>query len=221
VLAAIIWVMDTLIGGVIAGVIVRLSLLPFPTGPKVLGIPVSIGAGVGLFGYFHDRLTGRVAVPIRSWILSDTPLKDLSDGLVVVAARLAGGHRSHAADEWRAHLAGAPEDGLVVTGWTRVRDAAGFVLAAARYRLHDLTAPAWRPVEWLLSSSRRTHTFIAVAVGSQALIIVGHDGLYALVTDALDPCAVMGGGMFILARWLRRLRGIELTAARSDESADE
>jgi hypothetical protein len=77
----------------------------------------------------------------------------------------------------------------------------------------------WRPVDWLLSASSRTNASIAAVVGTQTIYIVGDGGLSALVTDVWEPCGISGAALFALARWLRRLRGIEL-AAREHEGAD-
>ncbi|MDQ1049134.1 hypothetical protein QFZ76_007370 [Streptomyces sp. V4I2] len=77
-------------------------------------------------------------------------------------------------------------------------------------RLHDLAAPLWHPVDWLLSKDSRTNGFIATVVGAQAIYIVDDGGLPALVTEIWEPCGILGAGLYVLARWLRRVRGIEL-----------
>ncbi|MEU8717768.1 hypothetical protein [Streptomyces sp. NPDC048663] len=58
----------------------------------------------------------------------------------------------------------------------------------------------------------RTNAFIATAVGSQAIFIVGDDGLAALLTQVWEPCGIAGASLFALARRLRRVRGIEVAA---------
>ncbi|MGE6733023.1 hypothetical protein ACQKIP_19380, partial [Streptomyces sp. NPDC059900] len=68
---------------------------------------------------------------------------------------------------------------------------------------------------------QRTNTLIALVVGAQAVYIVGDDGLAALVTEIWEPCGILGGAMYVLARWLRRVRGIELTAVRSEPPPGE
>ena len=125
------------------------------------------------------------------------------------AARLAGEHRSML-EAWRDVLAGDPDCGIVLTPRQQRRYAAGFVLAAVRFRLHDLGRPLWRPVDWLLSRDSRTNGFIATVVGAQAIYIVDDGGLPALVTEIWEPCGILGAGLYVLARWLRRVRGIEL-----------
>ncbi|MER5912302.1 hypothetical protein ABT124_17860 [Streptomyces sp. NPDC001982] len=98
--------------------------------------------------------------------------------------------------------------------------AVGFLLAAVRMRSHDVVRPAWRPVDWLLHVQSRTNSFITAVVGAQAIYIVGDGGLGALVTEVWEPCGAAGGSLFLLARWLRRVRGIEL-ATPEREAADE
>ncbi|MFD7291818.1 hypothetical protein ACFV9W_00895 [Streptomyces sp. NPDC059897] len=88
-------------------------------------------------------------------------------------------------------------------------------------RLSDMGAPFWTPVDWLLRAERRTNTLIALVVGAQAVYIVGDGGLAALVTEIWEPCAILGGALYVLARWLRRVRGIELATVRSEPPPDE
>ncbi|MEU9570232.1 hypothetical protein AB0D62_10120 [Streptomyces massasporeus] len=96
----------------------------------------------------------------------------------------------------------------------------GFLLAASRMRLRNIVRPAWRPVDWVLCTDSRTNAFIAGVVGAQVIYIVGDGGLSALVTDVWEPCGIAGASLFVLARWLRRVRGVELAASEGDR-ADE
>ncbi|MER5212993.1 hypothetical protein ABT063_21055 [Streptomyces sp. NPDC002838] len=59
----------------------------------------------------------------------------------------------------------------------------------------------------------RTNGFIAAVVGTQAVYIVDDGGIPALVTEIWEPCGILGAGLYVLARWLRRVRGIELAPA--------
>lgn len=127
------------------------------------------------------------------------------------AASLAGERRNMLA-AWCDHLAGDPDHGIVLTPRQQRRYAAGFALAAIRFRLHDCVQPLWHPIDWLLSKDSRTNGCIASIVGVQAIYIVGHGGIPALVTEVWEPCGALGAGLYILARWLRRVRGIELAA---------
>ncbi|MYS36194.1 hypothetical protein GT025_18945 [Streptomyces sp. SID4920] len=136
------------------------------------------------------------------------------------AALLAGRRRSHLYREWVALLAGSPEYGVTFSSGRQFVLALGFLCAALRMRMNDLARLLWRPVDWLLSTSSRTNAFIAAVVGMQAIYIVRHDGLTALVTEVWHPCALAGAALFALAHWLRRVRGID-PATTDKKGADE
>ncbi|MFJ4821086.1 hypothetical protein [Streptomyces sp. NPDC088801] len=133
-------------------------------------------------------------------------------GVTRLAAWVAGGRRD-LCPVWLADLAGDPEAGITLSAGDRRRLAAGFVVAAARMRLHDMFGWAWTPLDWLLSKDSRTNGFIATVVGAQAIYIVDDGGIPALVTEIWEPCGILGAGLYVLARWLRRVRGIELATA--------
>ncbi|MBT2391647.1 hypothetical protein J7E87_19965 [Streptomyces sp. ISL-1] len=126
-----------------------------------------------------------------------------------MAAHLAGSRRA-LRDAWLADLVGDPNNGLPLTPTEQRHLASGFVVAAIRMRAHDLLGGLWRPVDWMLAVESRTHGFIAAVVGAQAIYIVRDGGLSALATEIWEPCAILGGGLYVLTRWLRRRRGIEL-----------
>ncbi|MEV8314056.1 hypothetical protein AB0Q95_07755 [Streptomyces sp. NPDC059900] len=140
---------------------------------------------------------------------------------VDVASFIVGRRRGHLRGEWAAILAGDPESGRLLLNPVQVRLAFGFIWAAVRMRVRDLCTPLWRPLDWVLRIEQRTNTLIALVVGAQAVYIVGDDGLAALVTEIWEPCGILGGAMYVLARWLRRVRGIELTAVRSEPPPGE
>jgi hypothetical protein len=136
------------------------------------------------------------------------------------AARLAGPTRPHLRDEWETLLCGSAEEGV---SRARVRQqllALGFLVAAVRMRVRDFSRPAWRPVDWVLRAPSRINASITLVVGAQAVYVVGDGGLVALATDVWEPCGIAGASLFVLARWLRRVRGIELATSES-ERADE
>jgi hypothetical protein len=132
-----------------------------------------------------------------------------------LAARMAGPQRAYLRDDWAAILAGSPEDGVTFSPRRQFQLALGFLRAAVRMRWHDLARPLWRPVDWILRTESRTNGFIATMIGAQAIYIVGDDGLPALVTEVWEPCGIAGAALFVLARWLRRVRGIELSNSTS------
>lgn len=133
-----------------------------------------------------------------------------------VAVRIAGRRRAHLHTEWAAVLMGSPQDGVAFSPRRQLHMAVGFLLAALRMRIRDVARPAWRPVDWLLRTSSRTNVFITAAVGAQTIYIVGDGGLSALVVEVWEPCGIAGASLYVLARWLRRVRGIELAASESE-----
>lgn len=142
--------------------------------------------------------------------LKPRPSAHRAQRVAMLAAAIAGERRSHLRDEWIAILSSGPDLEVSLSHAERQRLARGFVLAALRMRLRDLAAPLWYPVDWLLSKDSRTNGFIATVVGAQAIYIVGHGGIPALVTEVWEPCGALGAGLYVLMRWLRRVRGIEL-----------
>ncbi|MEU6965957.1 hypothetical protein [Streptomyces chrestomyceticus] len=150
---------------------------------------------------------------VRRW-LGGTGADRVSARLTMIALALAGSRRETVRAEWAAHLAGAPEEGFTVRPAARVRYSLGFLLAAFRFRLSDLAAPAWRLVDWVLATDNRVNTAISSVVGAQAIFIVGDGGLQALITEVWEPCGLLGGALYLLVRFLRRRRGIEIAGQR-------
>jgi hypothetical protein len=131
------------------------------------------------------------------------------------AAAVAGHRRVHLREEWAAVLAGDPDNGLALTSRQRLSLVVGFLLAAFRFRLRDAVKPLWVPVDWVLSVQSRTETSIALIVGVQAIYIAWSDGVHTLLTYGWGWCGACGGALYLLSKWLRRVRGIELAAVRS------
>jgi hypothetical protein len=77
----------------------------------------------------------------------------------------------------------------------------------------------WIPVDWVLSSELRTNGLIAAGVGANVVYIQWHDGLHTLVTEGWGWLSACAGALYVLTRWLRRIRRIELPTARSSESS--
>lgn len=130
-------------------------------------------------------------------------------GLTSWASRLAGSRRD--TGQWRAHLAGDPENGIVLTRREQRRYAWGFLVAAVRYRLHDALGEAWRPVDWMLSSRSRREAFIAAPPGMLVVYVAAHDGMHTLLTDGRVG---MGDGL-----WRRHVCAHPLASARPGNRA--
>ncbi|WP_158778680.1 hypothetical protein [Streptomyces cellulosae] len=132
----------------------------------------------------------------------------LANGLVGLAVFLAGPAHAYLADTWRADMIGAPEDDLVLSPQRRLAHARGLVYASVRIRAGALIQPLWRPVDWLLASSKRVDTVIAVIVGAMAIYLSRN--LHELLVEASGPCALAITLLKTGAARLRRVRGVEL-----------
>ncbi len=155
-------------------------------------------------------------VRLARWGLSLATVRT-AGGLAEVALALAGRRREESRIQWMDQLAGAPEDGIVVTPGMRLRYSFGFVIAALRYRISDITVPAWRLIDWTLSAHSRTNFVIVSAVGAQIIYIQWIHGLDTLLTAGWAWCGGCGGTLVGLALWLRNVRGIKPADGRQQE----
>jgi hypothetical protein len=116
-----------------------------------------------------------------------------------------------------AHLAGEPGHQLGRRG--QMFAALGFVAAAVRFRIEDLTDRAWMPVDAVLRSRFLSGIFITGPVLWVVLAIVHHDGRYGLVLDIQDPFCVGGGtwGTIFGLRKGRKVKPPEHQPRRSSE----
>ncbi|WP_331731528.1 hypothetical protein [Kitasatospora sp. NBC_01300] len=140
--------------------------------------------------------------------------------LAGAAVRLAGSRRSHLRQAWLADLAGDPASGLVPSSRQRRALAAGFLVAAVRLRLHDTMEVLWKPADWVLTTSSRTTGAVVTATGALALYIDATGGLHQLLTTGVQACSVTAPSLYGLARWVRRVRGIEPSAPPAPPSDD-
>jgi hypothetical protein len=90
----------------------------------------------------------------------------------------------------------------------QVREAAGFVLAAIRYRLQDIVDFAWKPVDTVLASRRLSNLFVLLATLGIVAIYLHHGGVYELA-DNLEGVAVAWGAAFGLIHVGRQWRGVK------------
>ncbi|MEE4540356.1 hypothetical protein V2S66_00045 [Streptomyces sp. V4-01] len=173
-------------------------------GMSLAGQCVAISSAVSALlcvGYVTVRVVARRATRLAR--------NAVAPRLVAVAAAIAG-ERRDLRDVWTADLAGDPEAGAVLSARQRLVMAAGFVVAACRMRASDAAAPVWSGVDWLVSREQRTNALITVSCTALAVYFARTDGVHALLTADWQSCAGLGGGLFVLARWVRRIRGIEL-----------
>jgi hypothetical protein len=144
------------------------------------------------------------------------PLGGAARRTLGLAYLVVGERRAHLREEWAAVLTGDPDNGIVLSPGRRMRYAIGFLWAALRMRLRDLAAPLWMPVDWLLAAESRTRGAVALTVGTQVVYVEYQDGIHALVTEGWGWCAACGVALRLFVGWLRKIRGIELAATRSD-----
>ncbi|MGW6917338.1 hypothetical protein ACWGB8_26430 [Kitasatospora sp. NPDC054939] len=156
-------------------------------------------------GYILRRLNGRAP--------------DTNRTLTSIALLLAGPRHAHLRGAWHADLAGAPEEGLVITPRRARHLALGFVVAGIKLRLHTLASPLWVPIDWILASKNRTNNTIVATAGGMAIYCQITGGLHGLLTDGMGSSALTYGSLHTLARALRRHRGIELNAPDHQDPA--
>jgi len=112
----------------------------------------------------------------------------LPDRLTGLAVFIAGRKRAAVGAEWRSHLSG--ENGVGLPSRRQAREAAGFVLAAVRYRIQDFTDLAWRPVDALLASREMSSLTVVLATLIIVVFFLRRGGVNDLA-DHLDSVAVV------------------------------
>lgn len=128
-------------------------------------------------------------------------------GLTVLAAFLAGPRQAGGYDEWRAHLAGTPEEGRALSLAEQRRHAAGFLWAAIQWRTSDVARWAARPLDWVLSTDSRVCAAVVVVVTVAAIHLAVDNGLIEIWHNGQNLFAV-GAGTWSGLMLLRRARGI-------------
>ncbi|MEW1646387.1 hypothetical protein [Streptomyces sp. NPDC091219] len=90
-----------------------------------------------------------------------------------------------------------------------------FLYASLKIRGDDLL----RPVDWLVATNSRVNA-VAVAVGGMHVIeFVASEGLRAWLNEGVLATAVVGGGVFVLLRWLHKTR-VEVRTSDSESGSD-
>ena len=134
-------------------------------------------------------------------------------------AALLAGKRRNLGSAWLDDLRGDPDQGYTLTPGQQRRKALGFLVAAARLRMHDWLGWTWAPIDWVLRTRSRRESFVAAAVGAQAIYIMRSDGLHVLLTYGWAWNTACGGAAWGCTWWLGKKRGIEL--ASDDVSAEK
>jgi len=65
----------------------------------------------------------------------------------------------------------------------QAQEAAGFILAAVRYRLQDAADFAWRPVDAVLASREVSNLVVLIATLGMAVVFLRNGGLYNLAVN--------------------------------------
>jgi hypothetical protein len=200
-----------IIGVVASGVALERSIWEYAT-PALGALSIALNP----VAFRDDKKGTRYSLEVRLFPeLSSLHISERATGLAAFVA----GKRRNIGSAWLDDLRGDPEGGDILTPAQRRRKAAGFLVAAVRFRLHDWLGWAWMPVDWMLRTRSRREGFVAAAVGTQAIYIMQTGGLHVLLTDGWAWNAACGGAAWGLTWWLGKRRGIEL--ASDDEPAEK
>jgi hypothetical protein len=101
---------------------------------------------------------------------------------------IAGRKRAALGAEWCAHLSGETGEGL--PQGCQLQAAAGFILAAARYRLQDAADFAWRPVDIVLGSRELSSLVVLAATLGMSAVFIRSGGFYNLCVNFQNVAAV-------------------------------
>jgi hypothetical protein len=154
-------------------------------------------------------------LPARTvWYARVSPQK-----LTGLAVLIAGRRRAVLGQEWRAHLSGETGRGLPAD--QQIREAAGFIYAAMRYRLQDTADLAWRPMDVVLASRELSNLIVMLATLIVAVISIHGAGLYGLASNLANVAVVWGAayGIVRLGRWWRGVKPPEHRPRRNKELA--
>ena len=126
--------------------------------------------------------------------------------LTSFAVLIAGRERAALGTEWRSHLSGEVGTGLPAD--RQVREAAGFVMAALRYRVQDAADFAWRPVDAVLGSRHLSNLAVLLATVSMAVVFLRNGGLYNFAVNFQNVAAVWAAayGLIRVGRWWRGVK---------------
>lgn len=172
----------------------------------------------------HSTITKDLfAEEIRKSLVSAEPRKRARHArvspqkLTRVAVLIAGRERPAVQDEWRSHLSGEAGAGLPAD--RQVRAAAGFVLAAIRFRLQDIAEAVWRRVDALLASRLLSNLFVLAPTLGMAVAFLRHGGLYNAAVNFQNIGAVWVAAYALVrtGRWWREVKPPERKPRRTSD----
>jgi hypothetical protein len=137
----------------------------------------------------------------RPWYARISPQR-----LAGVAVFIAGRKRAALGTEWCAHLSG--ETGAGLPQGRQLQAAAGFILAAVRYRLQDAADLAWRPVDVVLGSRELSNLVVLLATFGMSVVFLRSRGFYNLCVNFQNVAAVWAAayGLIRVGRWWRGVK---------------
>lgn len=137
--------------------------------------------------------------------------------LAGVAVFIAGRNRAALGSEWCAHLSG--ETGTGLPQGRQQQAAAGFVLAAVRYRLQDVADLAWQPVDAMIGSRELSNLVVLLATLGMAVVFLRDGGLYNFAVNFQNVAAVWAAayGLIRVGRWWRAVKPPERKPRRTKE----
>jgi hypothetical protein len=144
----------------------------------------------------------------------------LARGLTGLAAVLAGPRQAGGYEEWRADLAGSPEEGRLLGFVGQVRYASGFVWAAVRWRVGDVARWAGRRLDWVLVTEERLFTVVTAVVAGAIVRLLIQGGVLEVLHNT-ENVAALGAGFWGTGYVLRKIRGITpIRRKRPDKHED-
>jgi hypothetical protein len=174
-----------------------------------VAVPLGVSVvGVGLIALVMDGGWGTSlkmgSVMVTGWLAG-------------AAILIAGRGRAEVGGEWRAHLSG--ETGAGMAGGRQVREAAGFVVAAVRFRVQDGVDLVWRPADVVLASRELSSLVVLVATLGVSMVFIRRGGLGGLA-DHLEAVGVAWGAAVGLIRAGREWRGVKLAERKPRRKAE-
>lgn len=127
--------------------------------------------------------------------------------LVGLACLLAGPRHAHLVGPWRADLHGDPERAELPSPWRQFRLASGFPVAAIRCRFQDTAQLAWRPVDWVLASSKVSILAALLPLSAALALVISREGIYGIIMNA-ENLSVTGALPYLAIKALRHYRQI-------------
>jgi hypothetical protein len=138
--------------------------------------------------------------------------------LTRIAAVLAGRSGPVLLEESDAHLAGG--SGHDPLSWAKAKEAAGFVVAGARYRGQEWADVAWKPVDAALRSRPLSNLVIAIPTIVVAFEVLTQKGTMTLLTTL---GSIFGTSSFLtgMIKAGREYRGVKPPSPKAHQASED